>query len=176
MEFSWQGYWSGLPFPSPGDLPDPGIKPRFHALQADLLPSEPPRKPSLLGKDALKLVGEKSCLVVWLLFICFSGGRRSWGAGGEPTSGARLNSFPRHQPVPTLQGPGPLSCWDGAGWGDSTNWEMVIEPAGPQRFPEACGPSQASCVWGAHPGGRGSVHSPAVTAPPQVWSACSTLI
>ena len=81
-EFSWQGYWTGLPFPSPGDLPNPGIEPRFHALQADALPSEPPGKPSLLGKDALKLVGEKSCLVVWLLFICFSGGRRSWGAGG----------------------------------------------------------------------------------------------
>ena len=38
--------WSGLPFPSPGDLPDPGIKPRSPALQADALPSEPPGKPS----------------------------------------------------------------------------------------------------------------------------------
>ena len=36
--------WSGLPFPSPGDLPDPGIEPRFPALQADSLPLEPPRK------------------------------------------------------------------------------------------------------------------------------------
>ena len=35
MEFSRQEYWSGLPFPSPGDLPDPGIKPRSPALQAD---------------------------------------------------------------------------------------------------------------------------------------------
>ena len=34
----------GLPFPSPGDLPDPGIEPRFPALQADSLPLEPPRK------------------------------------------------------------------------------------------------------------------------------------
>jgi len=40
--------WSGLPFPSPGDLPDPGIKPRFPALHADSLPSEPPGK---LDKD-----------------------------------------------------------------------------------------------------------------------------
>ena len=46
MEFSRQEYWSGLPFPFPGDLPDPGIKPRSLALQADSLPSEPPRKPS----------------------------------------------------------------------------------------------------------------------------------
>ena len=36
---------SGLPFPSPGDLPDPGIEPRSPALQTDALPSEPPRKP-----------------------------------------------------------------------------------------------------------------------------------
>ena len=35
-------YWSGLPFPSPGDLPDPGIEPKSPALQADTLPSEPP--------------------------------------------------------------------------------------------------------------------------------------
>ena len=44
MEFSRQQYWSGLPFPSPGDLPDPGIKSRSPALQADSLPSEPPGK------------------------------------------------------------------------------------------------------------------------------------
>ena len=42
MGFSRQEYWSGLPFPSPGDLPDPGITPRSPALQADALPSEPP--------------------------------------------------------------------------------------------------------------------------------------
>ena len=42
MEFSRQEYWSGFPFPSPGDLPDPGIKPRSPALQADALPSETP--------------------------------------------------------------------------------------------------------------------------------------
>ena len=39
--FSRQQYWSGLPFPSPGDLPDPGIEPRSPALQADALTSEP---------------------------------------------------------------------------------------------------------------------------------------
>ena len=51
MGFSRQGYWSGLPFPSPWDLPDPGIKPRFPALQADTLPSEPPGKPILVAKS-----------------------------------------------------------------------------------------------------------------------------
>ena len=44
MEFSRQEYWSGLPFPSPEDLPDPGIEPRSHTLQANVLPSEPPGK------------------------------------------------------------------------------------------------------------------------------------
>ena len=44
MGFSRQEYWSGLPFPSPGDLPDPEIKARFPVLQADSLLSEPPEK------------------------------------------------------------------------------------------------------------------------------------
>ena len=46
MGFSRQEYWSGLPFPSPGDLPDPGIETRSPTLQADTLSSEPPGKPS----------------------------------------------------------------------------------------------------------------------------------
>ena len=44
MGFSRQEYWSGLPFPSPGDLPDPGIEPRSPTLEADALTSEPPGK------------------------------------------------------------------------------------------------------------------------------------
>ena len=46
MEFSRQEYWSGLPFPSPRDLPNPGIKPGSPALEADSLTSEPPGKPN----------------------------------------------------------------------------------------------------------------------------------
>ena len=42
MGFSRQEYWSGLPFPPPGDIPDPGIEPTCLTLQADSLPSEPP--------------------------------------------------------------------------------------------------------------------------------------
>ena len=45
MGFSRQEYWSRLPFPSPGDLPKPGIEPRSPALQVDVLTSEPPGKP-----------------------------------------------------------------------------------------------------------------------------------
>ena len=44
MGFSRQEYWSGLPFPSPGDLPNPGVEPGSPALQADALTSEPPGK------------------------------------------------------------------------------------------------------------------------------------
>ena len=65
VEFSRQEYCSGLPFPSPGDLPDPGIKPRSPSLQADALPSEPPGKPpersklsqtSFLLKDSYQFI------------------------------------------------------------------------------------------------------------------------
>ena len=44
MGFSKQEYWSGLPFPSPGDLPDPGIEPGSPSLQANALLSKPPGK------------------------------------------------------------------------------------------------------------------------------------
>ena len=46
MGFSWQEYWSGLPFPSPGDHPNSGIEPGSPALQEDALPSKPPGKPN----------------------------------------------------------------------------------------------------------------------------------
>ena len=46
MGFSRPEYWSGLPFPLPGGLPDPGIEPGSPALQVDSSPSEPPGKPN----------------------------------------------------------------------------------------------------------------------------------
>ena len=51
MGFSRQESWSGLPFPSPGDLPNPGIEPGSPALQADALSSEPPGKRTLIQRD-----------------------------------------------------------------------------------------------------------------------------
>ena len=60
VEFSGQEYWSGLPFPSPGDLPIPGIEPRSPALQADSLLSEPPGKPSSATKEAIMQQVEKA--------------------------------------------------------------------------------------------------------------------
>ena len=49
MEIFRQEYWTGLPFPSPGDLADPGIKPESPALQADSLPSHQGSLPGHLG-------------------------------------------------------------------------------------------------------------------------------
>ena len=54
MEFSRQEYWSGFPFPSPGDLPNPGIEPGSPALQADALLSEPPGKQIISGTTKVK--------------------------------------------------------------------------------------------------------------------------
>ena len=56
MEFSRPEYWSGWPFPSPRDLPNPGIEPRSPALQADSLPAEPPGKPKNTGVGSPSLL------------------------------------------------------------------------------------------------------------------------
>ena len=54
--FSRQEYWSGLPCLPPGDLPNPGIEPRYPALQVDSLLSEPPGKPKDTGVSSLSLL------------------------------------------------------------------------------------------------------------------------
>ena len=62
MGFSRQGYWSGLPFPSPGDLPYPGIKPGSYSLEADALTTEPPGKPrryTKLKQSLNSMIGEE---------------------------------------------------------------------------------------------------------------------
>ena len=68
MEFSRQEYWSGLPFPSPGDLPNTGIKPGSPALQADALPSEPPGKPR---RRALKMLHLEFLQKIFIKLQCF---------------------------------------------------------------------------------------------------------
>ena len=75
--FSRQEYWSGLPFPSPGDLPNPGIKPRSPSLQADTLTSEPPGKPAEVHKEGRIHIWKEINLIFfhlvlrWLLGISF---------------------------------------------------------------------------------------------------------
>ena len=56
MGFSTQEYWSGLPFPSPGDLSNPGIKPRSPTLQVDSLPAEPQGKPSTVSAHKVQFL------------------------------------------------------------------------------------------------------------------------
>ena len=56
MAFSRPEYWSGYLFPSPGDLPNPGIEPTSPALQADSLPAEPQGKPKNTGVGSLSLL------------------------------------------------------------------------------------------------------------------------
>ena len=72
MEFSRQEYWSGLPFLSPGDLPDPGIEPRFPPLQADALPSELPGKPKLIQKRNVSIDTKKNLFSFFFIFIPMS--------------------------------------------------------------------------------------------------------
>ena len=80
MEFSRQEYWSGLPFPSPGDLPDPGIAPGSPAFQADALTSEPPGKPNLdsLLKSRDITLPTKAHLVKAMVFPVVTYGCESW--------------------------------------------------------------------------------------------------
>ena len=66
MGFFRQEYWSGLPFPSPEDLPDPGIEPGSPALQTDALPSEPLGKPyATVHVKFYNIQNFNNCLGTW---------------------------------------------------------------------------------------------------------------
>ena len=75
MGFSRQEYWSGFPFPSPGDLPDPGIEPRSPAFWADALTSEPPGKIIVIQEGVVSF-HVKRCLkgVVFRIIKFYPGG------------------------------------------------------------------------------------------------------
>ena len=66
--FSRQEYWTGLPFPSPGDLPNPGIKPGSPTLEADALTSEPPGKPQGRQEGQVNTCPSLSLILQPLLF------------------------------------------------------------------------------------------------------------
>ena len=74
MEFSRPEHWSGWPFPSPGDLPKPGIEPGSPALQADSSPAEPPGKPKNTGVGGLSLL--QGIFPTQKLTWCFLHGRQ----------------------------------------------------------------------------------------------------
>ena len=87
MGFSRPEYWSGQPFPSPGDLPNPGIELGSPALQADSLPAEPP------GKPVLQLPPTKFDQVV-------SSRRKRPARDACHPSAPRTGPYPRVSPVP----------------------------------------------------------------------------
>ena len=67
-------YWRGFPFPSPGDLPDPGIEPGSPALQADALPSEPPGEPT---------AGMGGHIWGWIFRVLGGVGSQGWGTASK---------------------------------------------------------------------------------------------
>ena len=79
--FFRQENWSGLPFPSPGDLPNPGIEPRSPALQADSLPSEPPGKS--LPFFWMPLRGVTGLFQQSSSLLCSESSRSDWARGGR---------------------------------------------------------------------------------------------
>ena len=86
MEFSRQEYWSGLPCPPPGDLPNPGIEPRSPTLQVDSLLSEPPGSPRILEWRAYPFFRGSSWPRNWVGFFCIAGGSFiSWATREAPT-------------------------------------------------------------------------------------------
>ena len=78
MAFSRQEYWSGLPFPSPGDLPDPGIEPWSPALEADTLTSEPPGKRCAYSRYLIFAVWISYFPSLKLFEACFSNNKRAY--------------------------------------------------------------------------------------------------
>ena len=74
MEFSRPEYWSGQPFPSPGDHPNPGIEPRSPTSQAYSLPGKTPGKPQNTGVDSYPFSSGSSWPQNWTRFSCIAGG------------------------------------------------------------------------------------------------------
>ena len=99
MGFSRQEYWSGLPFPSPGNLPDSGIEPGSPALQADALPSKPPGKPYkplIINGDKSVGVGNYENILVGTWAETWRMGRREGGRVFR----VRVLSWERRRQVP----------------------------------------------------------------------------
>ena len=103
MGFPRQEYWSGLPCPPPGDLPDPGIIPRAPALQADSLLSEPPGKHVILGLWGTSLGQPAPLIFINSLLFCNPGINLYYGLQGPPCSA-----------------PANISTWSPTVWHSST--------------------------------------------------------
>ena len=125
MGFSRQECWSGLPFPSPGDLPDPGIEPGSPALQADALLSEPP------GKVMPDWLGPSWCLgnctdrnLIWSFLCRLEALHRSFPS---ILTSAKCTHLPNRV---TCQGP-PSPLWFLLDKSECTNHQLIDQPAPP---------------------------------------------
>ena len=130
VDCSRQEYWSGLPFPSPGDLPDPGIEPGSPVLQSDCLPSEPPREAPMLWSSRRQILLAGGCLL-WT-------GKRWCGAdtlsvGKVPIFCSPLQTWVASYTVPHLT-PSWLLYSLGRGWEELPGYTLTSEP--PPLFSE----------------------------------------
>ena len=139
MGFSRQEYWSGLPFPSPGDPPDLGIELRSPPLQADSLPSEPPGKPTVGRREGQEKVrrfplmkeecgqGEQGC--------CSTGSAYSPSACSHSAPFLGWNKLSDSEPCQLVTPPN-LTCWE---WSSALTQQQKQEqhPKGapPQPLP-----------------------------------------
>ena len=121
MGFSRQEYWSGLPFPSPGDLPDSGIEPRSPALQADALPFEPPGrlylKLSTLQTEPTLLCGYSLSPVTFLTHL---------GAQADTWEAFIPLASPVPSTSPSLWIPPPNTSPPRLSWEDSKNTLLAL--------------------------------------------------
>ena len=97
VEFSRQEYWSGLPFPTPGDLPDPRIEPGSSVLQADSLLSEPPWWESLVGERVGEAVEINKIVQIKLAKWELQGVMQEMNQGGHRRRSDRLEMCPEIQ-------------------------------------------------------------------------------
>ena len=100
-------YWNGYPFPSPGDLPNPGIEPRCPTLQADSLPAEPPGKPKNTGAGSLSLSSgnfpdpglEPGCPALQADSLPAEPPGKPYEADSDPKSSWQMTETPQHLSV-----------------------------------------------------------------------------
>ena len=119
MGFSRQEYWSGLPFPSPGDLPNPGVEPRSPTLQADALTSAPPGKPLNIRIQSLRKPPSDTGLQIQVLTTKISKGgkeprlKEEGGGGGRGADRGGLTDISCHLQIPRCYGTFPWASREG---------------------------------------------------------------
>ena len=156
MDFSRQEYWSWLPFPSPGDLPNPGTEPGSPTLQADTLPSEPPGKPLWERKRKTRKCQDQ---------LCCCSGKQSNVNSNQANTQSRKATFKMTGKFGTFL----FILSPSSGFPDGSDQRKICLQCGRPRFDPGSGrshgeghgnPLQYSCLenpWTEEPGGLLSV-------------------